>query len=386
MWKRRLLWFVIWVLSLVAISCYGGAVSYGLMFAVMLMPCVSLFYLTVLYFRFKVYQSIESRNVVCGQPISYYFVLQNDDRFSFAGVRARMYSDFSTVENLDESMEYQILPGESFRYETKLICRYRGEYAVGVKECVVTDFFRLFSVKYHMNDRIQIIALPRVVKLKQLKGLDDNNALLLREVPNPPILPDITVRSYLPGDSLKQIHWKVTAREQKLMVREKMGEEKQGISIFLDTKRYSRAKAKYLPLENKMLELMLALAFFFAEKQIPFSLYYGQKGVRKERVTSFGGFDAFYHRTSDIIFSQEEEPDRTILEILKEPVPDRIIFLVVHEIQDTYLAFKKQMLLNNTTVFIYVVSDDTPADDARYEDYGKSLLFVGEEADLLEVL
>ena len=52
------------------------------------------------------------------------------------------------------------------------------------------------------------------------------------------------------GDAIKQIHWKATAREQKLKTRNRIGEEKRGITIFLDTRRESEEPYKYLPLEN----------------------------------------------------------------------------------------------------------------------------------------
>ena len=52
--------------------------------------------------------------------------------------------------------------------------------------------------------------------------------------------PDVSVRDYIPGDALKQIHWKASAREQKLKVRSLTGEEKQGISILWDIGRPGR--------------------------------------------------------------------------------------------------------------------------------------------------
>ena len=46
----------LWLLSLVAISFYGGAVSYGFFFGLTLVPVVSAVYLLAVYLRFKIYQ------------------------------------------------------------------------------------------------------------------------------------------------------------------------------------------------------------------------------------------------------------------------------------------------------------------------------------------
>ena len=118
---RRGILLVSWLLSLICISFYGGTVSYGFFFGVTLIPVISLIYLVFVYFRFKIFQELGTRNVVCGEPVSYYFVLQNDDWFAFSGVSVRMFSDFSYVEEMPDELEYELLPGESFRYETRLV-------------------------------------------------------------------------------------------------------------------------------------------------------------------------------------------------------------------------------------------------------------------------
>ena len=94
---RRWILFGLWFLSLVTISFYGGAVSYGFFFGVTFVPVVAVVYLLCVYFRFKIYQRLESRNVVCGQLVPYFFVLQNDDHFAFTSVGVRLFSSFSFV-------------------------------------------------------------------------------------------------------------------------------------------------------------------------------------------------------------------------------------------------------------------------------------------------
>ena len=134
--KYRFLFLCLWVLSLAAISFSGGAVSYGFFFGMTVLPFVSLFYILCVYLRFKIYQELGSRSMVCGEPTEYFFVLENEEYFAFTGVSIRLFSDFSYVEELPDDTEYELLPGDRFTYETRLVCKYRGEYEVGVKEVV----------------------------------------------------------------------------------------------------------------------------------------------------------------------------------------------------------------------------------------------------------
>lgn len=277
---RRLLFAALWILSLAAITNFGGAVSYGFFFGMTMIPVISLIYMACVYFQFKIYQEIGGRTMVCGQPESYFFVLQNESYFAFTSVSVRLFSDFSSVEELPGDTEYELLPGDRFTFETRIMCKYRGEYEVGVKEVLVTDFLRLFRVRYANPGTIKALVNPKVVRLTELKSVEDFQALLQKETPAG-TEPDVLVRDYVEGDSMNRIHWKATAREGKLKTRTRTGEEKQGIGIFCDMTRYDTDRKAYLPLENKMLETLLALGFFFAGKEMPFSVYYAQNHTGK---------------------------------------------------------------------------------------------------------
>ena len=91
---RRCLYAALWILSLVGISFYGGAVSYGFFFMLTLVPVVSAIYLIAVYFGFRIYQEVESRDMVCNEPMSYYYVLENGSFFGLSGVSVRMFPAF----------------------------------------------------------------------------------------------------------------------------------------------------------------------------------------------------------------------------------------------------------------------------------------------------
>lgn len=358
---RRWIFLLMWVLSLAAITCYGGAVSYGLFFGMSLLPAISVGYIVWVYFRFKIYQEIGSRTMVCGRPESYFFVLKNEDYFAYAGVSIRLYSDFSYVEELPGDTEYELLPGEQYTFETRLVCRYRGEYEVGVKEVVITDFLRLLRVSYANPGTIKALVSPRVVHLAELKSLEDFQAVFRREA-FAGTEPDAVVRDYVEGDPLKQIHWKATAREGRLKVRTRTGEEKQGIAVFCDMKRFSQDRKRYLPLENKVLEVLLSLTFFFAGRDMTLSVYYGQGGGPVEHsVRGMQAFEDFYREVDGVVFQEEEECLRTLEQAVAggRLWESSVILLILHELSDRLMELVGQLCVAGVLVVIYVVTDQS---------------------------
>lgn len=62
-----------------------------------------------------------------------------------------------------------LLPHEEIRVDTKMYCKYRGTYPVGVKSVEITDFLGLFTIPYPMMSQIRLTARPRIIPMEQLK-------------------------------------------------------------------------------------------------------------------------------------------------------------------------------------------------------------------------
>lgn len=58
--------------------------------------------------------------------------LMNEFPFAFAGVRVGFFSSFSSIKGLNDDEEYELLPKTGIREDTELVCKYRGEYEVGI--------------------------------------------------------------------------------------------------------------------------------------------------------------------------------------------------------------------------------------------------------------
>ncbi|MCH5340999.1 MAG: DUF58 domain-containing protein [Acetatifactor sp.] len=373
----------LWVLSLTAISFYGGAVSYGFFFGVTLIPVISIIYLLCVYFRFKIYQETEKKNLVCGQPTPYSFILQNEDYFAYASISVRMHSSFSYAEENFANVEYELLPGDKSVCETKIICKYRGEYEIGVKEVILTDFLRLFRLRYAVSGQIKAAVFPKIVQLQELKSIADLSMLVQRDTSGSRE-PDILVRDYVEGDSLKQIHWKATAREQKLKVRCLTGKENQGISLFCDTGRYGRDMKEFLPLENKILETFLAVGYYFAEADKAFHAYYGQGGVVSKHVEGIDDFDAFYHTTAQIAFDKNENFQDVLEQVMKQGNLwcSNLIFCVLHELTPAILDATERLAASGVTVVIYVITDQDPREFVKQGSTRRRIVVIPIEAAL----
>lgn len=386
-WHRRI-WLLLWILSLVGISFYGGAISYGLFWGVTLIPVLSLVYLLFVFMQFRIYQEIGSRIIVCKQPMPYFFVLQNETYYAFAGLSVRLFSDFSYVTDMPQDKEYELLPGDKYTYHTTLVCKYRGEYEVGVKDIIITDFFRLFSIRYKNPGTIKALVYPRIVRKKELDSINDIIQINTRETILHQTVPDVITRDYVAGDALKRIHWKVSAREQKLKTRNVLGERKQEIMLLYDTKRYADTEKDYIPAENQMLELVLALGVFFAEKNVTYTVVHGNNGMRTRCVEGLGQFEQFYEETAHVVFDEREN----ILDLLKCVWVDRgrwnteTVIIVVQELEAELMQQLYILSAEGYTVVLYVVTNGDLSEYVRQSSSRMKIISIPIEGNLEEML
>lgn len=358
MGKRTLVWGLLWILSLVGISFFGGPISYGFFALMTLIPAVAWLYLFLVFICFRIYQKAGTNTLTVGKPVDFYFTLVNEFPLVFAGVRVRFFTSFSYINGLSDETEYELWPGTGIKKETELICKYRGEYEVGIKRVEIQDYLRLFKLSYRNRESLRVTVKPRLVYLDTLKSVNISN--LLREAAKKKDTPDVLTRAYVSGDDVRRINWKQTATVGSLMVRELSGEEKRGIGIITDTSRVSKDEAVYLPIENKILETVLALALFMCGKGIPtHEVHYdGAKAVLD--VESLNTFDNFYEAVSGISFDGENTTKNLLDAVTGDPemLSLNAVFLVVHSF-DAYIKSIIELLnKNDTFIVIYLIDHD----------------------------
>ena len=305
---NRLIYFILCVAALVLASFRGGPVTYTLLFGLLLIAPIALIYLLVVYAYFKLYQVLGSKHITAYEPVSYYFILKNEYLLNFCHISISMYSTFSYIDGLetDSKDSYELLPGESVRYDGTLICRYKGEYNTGIKAITIVDFLRLFRITYKVPEPLGVRIFPRIVKIEQPKSFPDISLTAHRENTKLNTDYDAAVREYTPGDPQKGIHWKLSAKTGKLKSRLTYGEQKRGITVFLDTKRMSKDEYVFIPLENKSLEAALALTNYFASFSIPTAVYYDQAGPTSHICSSPQDIEQTVQKLSSIKFREDE--------------------------------------------------------------------------------
>lgn len=361
---NRLICLLMIIASGVFASYYGGNISYALFYLSILTPIIAFLYTVYVYFRFKLYQSMESVLVVKGDWNNYSFVIANEDFITFRNIKVNFLSDKSTIEATNQATDYSLLPSENEKLETRIKCNYRGEYYVGVDSVEVTDFLYLFTITYPMGSKLKAYVLPRVVPIEQLGIAPPQN-----DVKNPTVFSnnaeeelDTEIRRYYPGDSRKRIHWKASARMRELVSRKYQYIPKAQIAIFMDLTKMQDDELKVIITEDKIIESVLAIANYYALRRTSSEILYDMGGLNRSTIRSKEDFTAFYKACIRLKFLSDIPVSNLISERLRQG--DEGVFYVAATrllTKELYLA-ALQVISNGNSICILFISDDVTED------------------------
>ena len=161
-----------------------------------------------------------TRRTQVGRPLEERFTVRNTSILPKLWVEVR---DFSTLPSHFSSYVVSSLRGRrqhSWRVTT--LCRERGRYQLGPMRLTSSDPFGLFTMHRDITPTTNVVIYPMTFDIHQF-------ALPVGVLPGGDALRRRThyittnasgVRDYAPGDSFSRIHWRSTARRDRLVVKE----------------------------------------------------------------------------------------------------------------------------------------------------------------------
>lgn len=128
-------------------------------------------------------------------------------------------------------------PGEGGRLRFLLSSRYAGRVRLSVDECKVYDLLHIFYLTYRGAADAEVLVWPAFSDGDDaeelcacIEGFPQENESKKRGTD---YHPDYEIREYLAGDVLKSIHWKLSAKQGKMMVRERLAAGREKINVLL---------------------------------------------------------------------------------------------------------------------------------------------------------
>ena len=252
--------------------------SYFLFLALILMVCSPVVSFLLLWFSKDVLQAyavLPDNRVGKDTEFSLTIRIHNPRRFAaFTADVTYSWSNVFTGYSERKKQHMWIAPDGGSEIRQLVNSRYAGRVEVLIEAFEVYDLFHMFCLRGCDRADAYVIVWPAFSEVDEediyshIEGFPKENEIKKRGTD---YNPDYEVREYIPGDELKSIHWKLSAKQNNLMVRERLasGREKINVLLPLSEERHHN---------DGLMESVYALCRLLLHKEYPVQIHWPGRG------------------------------------------------------------------------------------------------------------
>lgn len=224
----------------------------------------------------RVKENFDKTVVSKNEVLLYQVKITNHSFFIYSDVDFKFYNT-DIIKYTKKSDELNLTKNKEKGYLVKF--PYRGIYNVGIEKISVIDFLGLFNKNLGSGLKDKVLVFPEKIE-GFVPVLDDE--LLYTIDQNVSFYDDnyndvSNVRKYLESDSMKKIHWKLSAKRNELLVKNFENEIKNKIVIFMDSGSTGETGEKKAFLEDKITSLAASSLNYCVRNQFPTEFIYADE-------------------------------------------------------------------------------------------------------------
>lgn len=212
---------------------YGKEIITSLLLVYLSMLLISSISLLFSKRHIKATMSLENKKFTVDESFKIHLNINNKSLFLYPYIN--FSSDSSTIEEKLET-SFSLLPIKKLRLKLKYKLNSRGTHTLPSYFLEVKDMFFISSRKINFNNDLTITVYPKDIELpldvqKSLEiACNSSRSKISLHLPDTPS----SIDKYIPGDSIKNIHWKVSAKRNDLYVKKFDTLTKQSIAMYID--------------------------------------------------------------------------------------------------------------------------------------------------------
>jgi hypothetical protein len=361
-------YFVMLLVCFIYAYLYGGFFPYTLLYLTLSLPIMSLLYLVVICTCFKLSERINERIFVKGSHASYHLILENSSPLYMPFITVRFYMDGQIICKNLKSLRISLAPLSKRELDYSIPLLFRGKYDVGVKSIQISDILGLFSHTIHSYEKKSILVKPRILDIQY----DDSLSARISEGKlsyeyNEAGNDDISnIRDYAYGDSFRKIHWKLSSKFGKPLVKETRNELDNDAVIILNLNGPDTKDEEALLKEDCIIEEVVSQVNFLLKKNIPVKLCFFKDGPFTLRVSTPMEFQTFYMLLSELKFNQKKDFAEVLGYFASNEQSSNLMYLYSVELDGD--ALSKALQIENYGINIelfYISISDIERDDAE---------------------
>ena len=239
--RKILVWFrylLLLVMSYVFAYLFNLNENYILLYMLLLVPIADFIYFSLVKNKCEVQIISEKEVITRGEENKYSLIIENKGNITipFVDYSVNINNKFSSNKTI--SKRVAVDSSKSFINTFFLTSEHIGLANIIVPQISVSSIFGFFDKRYQINKEIDTTILPDYKEISNVyQALEIGGGLDLEDEVNRSAFqgePGYEYKDYIEGDPLNRVNWKLSSKQNKLMIRKSISGSKLTKSILLD--------------------------------------------------------------------------------------------------------------------------------------------------------
>ena len=298
--RYRITYIFILAMSVVFAAAYESKLTLVIMLTLLFLPLIS--FLLLVITRLAIALEISSTDIFTSKQRRFTIAVRVKNRFLLPISPVKMTGVFHDSDgNLikDKLIVASVMPFNKAEFIFDGFLKYRGDYTLGIKTAEIYDFLGLFRFKMKKLPVCHVTVAPRRLILGENGALCEEETDSLRTqytfFENDTFT---SVREYADGDSLIRVYWKLSAKQDKLMVKQSDLNLSSSAALIIDTSTVYADENQSECEIDALLEAALAVARKIITEGSTAACIYNNEAVETEIIPAqtADDFEYLYHK------------------------------------------------------------------------------------------
>lgn len=280
-------YIVVLGVSLYFALSYGGIfpfyIFYSLLFIFMFTSC----YIKIISLYLKLEVVIKKKILYCGETLACTTIVQcaAEIPIPYIEIKSSVF-DIAHTEYKGQFINLNSQESQWLRNNIKF--NTRGNYNMGDINLKITDILRVVELNKKIDTKDYVKVYPMIYKINNFTtgGKDIYREIQDIRGNNEDQFSIKDVRKYRQGDSLKKIHWKLSAKYGELYVKNSENISGEEVVVFVDLNQDNYIYDDFGIIEEKVVEMALSIINLMLIKEIDVEVFVNSKLPEKYTVSS----------------------------------------------------------------------------------------------------
>lgn len=326
----------------------GGEILYYIFFALSSILLLSILYSIIGRASIKLKVDIKDTEIHVGEKIRYKIKIKNKWFLPliFIAIDEKNESFFPITTNLN--------PFQKKVIKRSIECKRRGIYKIGPVKIKLRDPFGIFEVKKTFNKKHKIIVYPNVYDISiELPAIAEIGRAEGKNKQYEDYTNLSNLREYINGDSLKRVHWRISAKLQKLYVKEYEYTASNEVFIIWDLYRQHYKEDYNGMIDEKTAECVLSIAKYCLANGVPVSLADYESNKLLARCKSIKDFSIFKLLTLKLFPTYDSDFNEKLLNNIRRVSRESTLAIITPYVDEKTVFTLSNINLHQNVIIFY---------------------------------